>query len=1231
VQSGEHLIILDDVGIKPENDCFSEYICVANKQLHEITKFLEDLLSERGAHLKHIFTFAEGSVDATNSLLRYFHLQPISEIIEGSLRDKFIARKRLVEAGYPIGVLAMVTRPADIPHLKVEQFPVIVKPTDSMESRSVYLAQNIEELQFACLSILARPKTYVETDLGEIVLEDIYGQKCYPLIESQLRGQKISVEMVVVQKNIVFACVTRKFDGDNDFFFERADVVGVDGTVIPKKSALFQFLETIVDAHKVFSSILHIELFQVNDSKYEVIETNFRLGGGFIPDLVEKAFGIDLFKLFLDGIVENRSNEYLDINALSVQSCYEILSNREGYLHIHGNELCGETIVWSSKAGEKVSKFSTSKFCRVGHVFFSAESAEEMHSKLEKAHETEASLFSIFDSREGNRGEEPSVTSRPSIQSNANMFAGHKQLSQRLMLAISLVLAMAVAFGTKHFFDSQIRFQGTALKQVLTYHVKENELSLVSSILGSFEVERFFKDVVVTDTEFRSLVRRSGESSVTGFFLEKLDPKSFDQAFELRTDGVTIGHLFLNVNYITLIFSVAAGSTLAIILSFFIQHFVLNLLLNRFMKRINTGLTEFEIVLSDLLNDFGNDRDDVGSKGPAGDLWARSESRLSSIFEQMPALKDSFREVFGSIKRARASVDEKRELTRLLSEASGEYLSLKVQTSVNSAIARTTQSLAHDVRKPFSMFKMIIDTVEGEDDPIEAKRILRESLPEVQQAMASVNGMISDVLEIGSESAPITEPTNPETLIESTLNEIFRVYPDANVNITYTLNHSHKVNVDTLKVGRVFSNIVGNAVQVMGRKGELWFKTDEVEEDGKHFIRFCLGNGGSFIPAKHLAKLFEAFFTSGKKGGTGLGLAIAQKIVIAHGGRIWCESNEQRGVEFFFTLPISAEVSDKRPQPLPTSSAQIVAVFERLRGNTQTDSKAEINPLEVTLEKEIIKLVLAAKAPLNILVVDDEGVYRNSLAALVSRSEELKEHIHLSFAVNSAQALEAAKAAPALVIQDVDFGKDSINGYEVLKALRAQSFPGVVCIHSNRSLPEDYRVAVEAGADAVLPKPMSRTHFLKLMLQAAERAHAKKLEHEAAAFALPEFAILDDSKLILRAWKRRMAGVAVVHAFESPDAFRNHVALHNEFLAGLTCVITDFYFDDSVLENGLMFADELRPQMTQPIFLCSDGEFNQDMVQGRVDKVISKDPVSWEELSAQVGSVKRGFVNLLKL
>jgi hypothetical protein len=88
-----------------------------------------------------------------------------------------------------------------------------------------------------------------------------------------------------------------------------------------------------------------------------------------------------------------------------------------------------------------------------------------------------------------------------------------------------------------------------------------------------------------------------------------------------------------------------------------------------------------------------------------------------------------------------------------------------------------------------------------------------------------------------------------------------------------------------------------------------------------------------------------------------------------------------------------------------------------------------------------------------------------------------------------------------------------------------------------------------------------------------------------------------------------------VHTFESPNDFRNYAALNEGFLASLSCVITDFYFAEGVLENGLMFADELKTQITQPIFLCSDGEFTPDMIRGRVDKVIPKSPVSWDQLS----------------
>ena len=189
----------------------------------------------------------------------------------------------------------------------------------------------------------------------------------------------------------------------------------------------------------------------------------------------------------------------------------------------------------------------------------------------------------------------------------------------------------------------------------------------------------------------------------------------------------------------------------------------------------------------------------------------------------------------------------------------------------HAAIAQTTQALAYDVRKPFTMFKMIVDTVEAEEDIEQVKLLLQDSIPEVQQALAAVNGMIADVLEIGSGSVLSKESVCPEALIETSLRETFRLYPDAQVKVEYNLQHKHLVECDVLKVGRIFANIVGNAVQAMKRNGTLIFSTAEVEEEGRRMVRFSIGNTGSFIPPENRSKLFEAFFTSGKKGGDRFG------------------------------------------------------------------------------------------------------------------------------------------------------------------------------------------------------------------------------------------------------------------------------------------------------------------------------------------------------------------------
>jgi signal transduction histidine kinase len=83
---------------------------------------------------------------------------------------------------------------------------------------------------------------------------------------------------------------------------------------------------------------------------------------------------------------------------------------------------------------------------------------------------------------------------------------------------------------------------------------------------------------------------------------------------------------------------------------------------------------------------------------------------------------------------------------------------------------------------------------------------------------------------------------------------------------------------------------------------------------------------GVGIPQDHQQRIFERFYQvdgSARRrfAGVGLGLAIAKRIVEAHGGKIWVESEIDKGSTFHFTLPKYQQEAYRQPfQELPVAA-----------------------------------------------------------------------------------------------------------------------------------------------------------------------------------------------------------------------------------------------------------------------------------------------------------------------
>ncbi|HLA45938.1 MAG TPA: GAF domain-containing sensor histidine kinase [Aggregatilineales bacterium] len=146
------------------------------------------------------------------------------------------------------------------------------------------------------------------------------------------------------------------------------------------------------------------------------------------------------------------------------------------------------------------------------------------------------------------------------------------------------------------------------------------------------------------------------------------------------------------------------------------------------------------------------------------------------------------------------------------------------------------------------------------------------------------------------------------TLIKESLQIVEQQAHDRSVTLVAE-GESITFDADRGKIKQVLLNLFTNAIKYnKPQGGELHCRSSLIEQEGQGYCLVETRDTGLGISRENQEKMFQKFFRiSDAKDvqGTGLGLVIAKRIVEAHGGEMWLESEHGIGTTFYFTLPVT--------------------------------------------------------------------------------------------------------------------------------------------------------------------------------------------------------------------------------------------------------------------------------------------------------------------------------------